>query len=76
MKSMKWTPYATDADGWTAAMCAAIGGHAEVLGELIRRGADLEACNKYGETALHLATIKNQPESARALLAAGARPDT
>ena len=66
----------TAGDGWTAAMNAAGGGHVEVLGELIRRGADLEVRNKDGETALYLTTLNRQPDCARALLAAGARPDS
>ena len=48
---------AADGNGWTAAMWAVSGGHAEVLGELIRRGADLEARDKDGRTALYMSRI-------------------
>ena len=53
-------------------MVAAQHGHAEVVAELIRRGARLDATDKDGATAVYHAVYYNHPAALRALLAAGA----
>ena len=53
-------------------MLAAAYGHVEVVAELIRRGARLDATDKDGGTAVYRAVFGNQPAALRALLAAGA----
>ena len=53
-------------------MRAAQRGHVEVVAELIRRGARLDATDKDGSTAVYYAVSYKQPAALRALLAAGA----
>ena len=53
-------------------MRAAFEGHVEVVVELIRRGARLDATDKDGNTAVYCAVGGNEPAALRALLAAGA----
>ena len=56
-------------------MLAANYGRVGVLCELIRRGADLEARDKNGHTALYLAQEASGPGATRILLASGASPN-
>ncbi len=47
-------------DGWTALIWAAYGGHVGVCELLIEKGADVEAGNKDGKTALdYMPDLKN-----------------
>jgi len=54
---------------------AAILGHTETVNALLDAGANIEAKDIGGYTALLVATIKGQ-KTVNALLAAGANPDT
>ena len=67
------SPDATDdEDDDPAVVIAATRGHVGVVSELFRLGADLDATNPDGETALMCAAQFGKVESARALLAGGA----
>ncbi len=55
----------------TALMWAVAERHADVVGLLIERGADVKAGTRHGFTALHFAAREGDLESARLLLAAG-----
>ena len=65
--------------GAVAAECplckAASKGNLAEVKRLITAGADLNALDSYGATALHRAAIKNRPKIAKMLLAAGADVD-
>lgn len=67
-----WSP-----DGFTALHLAAFFGHEEAAGELIRRGADVNAVarNPMRVQPLHSAAAANHTEIARALLDHGADPN-
>ena len=53
--------------GTTAMMQAALHGHTEVVRELLRSGASSTARNKFGETALDMATKNKHHETAQVL---------
>eukprot|EP00927_Polykrikos_kofoidii_P002806 TRINITY_DN11120_c0_g1_i4.p1 TRINITY_DN11120_c0_g1~~TRINITY_DN11120_c0_g1_i4.p1 ORF type:complete len:1173 (+),score=234.61 TRINITY_DN11120_c0_g1_i4:233-3751(+) len=61
----------TTKEGWTAAMVAAIEGHAEILQLLIYEGADLEKLDNGGFTAVMLAAKKGNRACLRKLLEEG-----
>ena len=61
-----------DKNQMTPIMQAAMHGHVEVVAELIRRGARLDATDKNGATAVYRAVNNNRLAALRALLAAGA----
>ncbi|KAF8369434.1 hypothetical protein HHK36_032555 [Tetracentron sinense] len=54
---------------------AARGGHMEVMRLLLLKGANMNALTADGYTALHLAVDESQRDSARLLLASGAKAD-
>src|SRR5690606_35131813 len=60
--------------GWTAAMYAARQNAAEAMAALIELGADLDAQDADGTTALGLAIINEHYDLAATLLEAGADP--
>lgn len=64
-----------DAEGNSLLMLAAYHGHAELVAELARRGADVDALNDRGQSPLAGAAFKGFTAVAGALLAAGADPD-
>jgi uncharacterized protein len=61
--------------GQSVLMWAVSERHAPVVEELIRRGADIHARSKAGFTPLMFATQQGDVDSARILIAAGARPN-
>ena len=61
--------------GQTALMWAAAEGHSVVVAGLIELGARVDAASKAGFTPLVFATIKDEAEPMRILLAAGADPN-
>ena len=66
----------TDAAGNTLLMLAAYHGHAATVSALAGLGADVDRLNDRGQSPLAGAVFKDEPEVVRALLAAGADPDT
>ncbi|QTQ14056.1 ankyrin repeat domain-containing protein [Treponema parvum] len=67
---------ASDSDGWTAAMwCARYGGDYSSLKLLSENGADLKLKNKYGISALQLASCFSNNEKIVYLLLEGRSPD-
>ncbi|QTQ11786.1 ankyrin repeat domain-containing protein [Treponema parvum] len=67
---------ASDSDGWTAAMwCARYGGDYSSLKLLYENGADLKLKNKYGISALQLASCFSNNENIVYLLLEGRSPD-
>ncbi|QTQ16246.1 ankyrin repeat domain-containing protein [Treponema parvum] len=67
---------ASDSDGWTAAMwCARYGGDYSSLKLLYENGADLKLKNKYGISALQLASCFSNNEKIVYLLLEGRSPD-
>ena len=66
---------AVAADGTTALMLAASGGHLEVARLLLAHNAQVNATNNEGETALHTAVRENKPEIVTLLLENGAKVD-
>jgi ankyrin repeat protein len=66
----------TDAVGNTLVMLAAYHGHAPVVAALASRGAEVNRVNDHGQSPLAGAVFKDEPDVVRALLEAGADPDT
>ncbi|KRE39192.1 hypothetical protein ASG73_02280 [Janibacter sp. Soil728] len=64
-----------DPAGNTLLMLAAYHGHAGLVGELARRGADVNRANDRGQTPLAGAIFKAEPEVVAVLLDHGADPD-
>lgn len=67
-------PCSKDRDGLTPLMVAAFEGHADVVSLLLARGVEVDAINKNGHTALHMAYGNCKPACAQALLAVGQGP--
>ncbi|MCK0111010.1 ankyrin repeat domain-containing protein [Ornithinimicrobium sp. F0845] len=65
----------TDPSGNTLVMLAAYHGHAELVRELGRRGADVDRLNDRGQSPLAGAVFKGEPAVVAALLEHGADPD-
>merc|ERR1712029_1119195 len=59
-------------DGKTALLLASENGHVGIIRELLDRGANIDAQNKYGLTALHVAANKNHLDVVKELLDRGA----
>jgi ankyrin repeat protein len=55
-------------------LMAAASGNSEAVGPLLEAGADVNAQDRNGMTALHMAAARGDAEVARALLAWGANP--
>ncbi len=62
-------------DGTTPLMAAASNGFPDAVKALIAAGADLDACDGHGRTALHHAIAWRDERSARTILKKGARYD-
>ncbi len=60
---------------WTLLMLAAMEGNARIGGMLFTRGAQIDACNDVGDTALSLAAHAGHVKFARWLLSVGASTD-
>lgn len=58
--------------GYTVLMIAAMGGKAEIVSMLIRKGADVHRRNRWGATALIFAAEKGDKSIVRSLIRAGA----
>lgn len=65
----------TNAAGDSLLMLSAYNGHAEVVSDLIRRGAAVDALNDHGQTPLAGAVFKGYSNVCRVLVEAGADPD-
>src|SRR6195952_2547010 len=65
---------AEPSQGQTALMWAAAEGHTEIVNLLVARGADIHLATKSGFTALAFATIANDGDAVKRLLAAGGDP--
>lgn len=61
--------------GWTPLLLAAYRGNTAIVGRLLDRGADIQAANGDGRTALWFAADDDYPEIARLLVTKGARVD-
>merc|ERR1719456_1742980 len=59
----KANPNQADPDGWSPLLLAGRAGHKAVLELLLNAGAKLEAANKGGLTALHLAAQEGREET-------------
>ena len=59
-------------NNWTPLMRAAAWGRVEVVQELLRHHAAVDATNRDGDTALLLASLSGHTDTVRILLAAGA----
>lgn len=62
--------------GGTPLMAAAGLGHLEIVKRLLARGADVNARNKQGQSAAVMASWADHRDVLRALMKAGARPET
>lgn len=65
----------TDPSGNTLLMLAAYHGHARLVRELARRGADVDRLNDRGQSPLAGAVFKGEQDVIDALVEAGADPD-
>jgi uncharacterized protein len=65
----------TDPAGNTLVMLAAYHGHADAVGVLTARGADVDRVNDRGQSPLAGAVFKDAADVVQALLDAGADPD-
>ncbi|XP_063231947.1 uncharacterized protein LOC134536217 [Bacillus rossius redtenbacheri] len=59
-------------NGWTLMHTAATNGHLNVIEHLKTIDADVNACNKYGQTPLHIAAKKNKVDVLQYLIKEGA----
>lgn len=62
-----------NADGWTPLIAASYAGSAEVVGALLRRGANVAAVCRDGDSAVHYASAQGHADVIRALAARGAK---
>lgn len=62
-------------DSNTALMRAAANGHVAIVSRLLKAGSKVDQQNRFGESALMIATRHAQPDAAKLLLAAGASAD-
>jgi ankyrin repeat protein len=69
------SPNLSNQYSWNLLMLAAMEGNTSIGELLISRGADVNAINDFGETALSLAANKGHAPFVRALLANGAAPN-
>lgn len=65
----------TDHKGDTLLILATYNQHAELVAELLSRGADPQRLNQRGQSALTCAVFTQHEDTVRALLDAGADPD-
>lgn len=63
-----------DRKGTTILHSVAFSGVCELVSQLVKRSADVNACRPDGLTPLHVATITNDDKMVATLLAHGARP--
>lgn len=68
-------PNLTNHDGNTLLMLAAYAGHAELVRELLKKGADVDRPNDRGQTPLAGAVFKLHDDVVKALLEGGADPN-
>jgi ankyrin repeat protein len=68
-------PNLTNGTGDTLLMLAAYHGHASLVGELIKRGADVDAVNVKGQAPIAGAVFKGHDEVVQTLFEAGADVD-
>jgi ankyrin repeat protein len=66
---------ARDADGSTALMLSALGGHKETTDVLLGGGADVNLRDSHGQTALIRAAARGHADIVRELISRGARID-
>lgn len=57
--------------GWTALIIATSAGHQEIVEYLVSRGADINAVNTTGQSALHYAASKDRLSIAKYLVDSG-----
>lgn len=68
-------PNLTNHEGNTLLMLAAYSGHADLVRELLKKGADVDAPNDRGQTPLAGAVFKLHDDVVKALLEGGANPN-
>jgi ankyrin repeat protein len=68
-------PSSAERAAYTGLFAAAARGDSAAITQLVKQGADVNARDGYGRTALHVAAYASQPGAMRALVAAGADPN-
>ena len=59
--------------GWTPLLCAAQGGHARIVEQLLQAGADVNTSDQLGRTPMVLAVANKHKETAALLRKAGGK---